>query len=69
MNCKISYSSTFARSLKRLSKHYKSIKSDYLTFQRADEIELLLLDIYDKSERETLKDNKLDDLMRRNGLI
>lgn len=29
MSCKITYTSRFARELKRLSKHYKSVKQDY----------------------------------------
>ena len=32
MNCKISYTPIFERSLKRLAKHYKSIKSDFKDF-------------------------------------
>ncbi len=112
MNCKISYTDTFARSLKRLSKHYRSLKEDYISFlaflkenpfegadlgmglrkvrmaitskgkgksggarvityqinQTEDEIEIRLMDIYDKSERETLTDKELKELMKRNGL-
>ncbi len=29
MNCRISYTQAFVRSLKRLSKHYRSMKEDY----------------------------------------
>ncbi len=112
MNCKISYTDTFAKSLKRLSKHYRSLKEDYVHFlaslkenpfdgvdlgmglrkvrmaitskgkgksggarvityqisQIGDEVQILLMDIYDKSEKETMTDKELRDLLKRNNL-
>ncbi len=99
--------------MKRLSKHYRSLKEDYMRFlqflkenpfdgadlgmglrktrmaitskgkgksggarvityqicQTEEDVEILLMDIYDKSERETMTDKELRDLMRRNGLL
>lgn len=41
----------------------------YLVFQQADETEIRLMDIYDKSERETMTDKELKDLMKRSNLL
>lgn len=113
MNCKISFTPVFERSLKRLAKHYRSLKDDFRVFlqsmheeplqgadlggglrkvrmqisskgkgkrggarvitfkvfQKDDEIEIRLLDIYDKSECDTLTDKELKELMKKSGLM
>lgn len=112
MNCKISYTPIFEKSLKRLSKHYKSLKDDFRLFlqsinenplqgsdlgggiykirmriaskgkgksggarvitfkifQQSNDIEILLLDIYDKSECDTLNDKEIKELIKKSGL-
>lgn len=112
MNCKITVAPSFAKSLKRLSKHYKSLKLDYVAFLAEleknpclgtelgnklrkvrfsitsknkgksggarvitytvfiteSDSEIILLDIYDKSERETMTDKELQRLMKECGL-
>ena len=113
MNCKISYTPIFERSLKRLAKHYKSIKSDFkdflcslheypfqgadlggglrkvrmpiaskskgksggarvITFEilrTDDEVDIRLVDIYDKSEGETLTDKEIRQRLKQSGLL
>lgn len=107
MNCEITVALPFKRSLKRLSKHYKSLKEDYARFLEdlkenpllgkelgnhlrkirftitskhkgksggarvitysalitPDKVKIVLLDIYDKSEKETMTDKELQKLM------
>lgn len=111
MNCNITYTKLFEKSLKRLSKHYKSLRDDFANFlhsvqdnplqgvdlgggvrkvrmsiaskgkgksggarvltflisQEEDFIHIVLLDIYDKSERETMTDNEIKTLLRKAG--
>lgn len=113
MNCRITYSPFFAKELKRLGKHYKSIKQDYENLLKAlrenplqgtdlgqglrktrmaiaskgkgkrggarvithttvifaeIDYEIKLLTIYDKSERESLTDKELQDIIKKSGL-
>ena len=97
MNCNIIYTKRFEKSLKRLAKHYKSLKVDlekfvymlrenplqgaelgggarelsvlqlsrlFLLLQEKDATHIALLDIYDKSERETITDKELKSLLQ-----
>ena len=41
----------------------------FKVFQKDDEIEIRLLDIYDKSECDTLTDKELKELMKKSGLM
>lgn len=108
MNCNITATPRFKKELKRLGKHYKSLKEDYAgllnslqanPFQgtdlgkglrkiriaitskgkgkrggarvitltalvATDEADVLLLTIYDKSERENISDQELEEIQR-----
>ena len=108
MNCNITATPRFKKELKRLGKHYKSLKEDYAgllnslqanPFQgtdlgkglrkirititskgkgkrggarvitltalvATDEADVLLLTIYDKSERENISDQELEEIRR-----
>lgn len=112
MNCRISTTEIFERSLKRLAKRYKSIKDDFATllkslhenplqgvdlgsglhkvrmsisakgkgkrggarvitykiFQEEDDIEIRLVDIYDKSQCESLSDKEIQTILKKSGL-
>ncbi len=112
MNCNITYTKLFEKSLKRLSKHYKSLRDDFANFlhsvqdnplqgvdlgggvrkvrmsiaskgkgksggarvltflisQEEDFIHIVLLDIYDKSERETMTDNEIKTLLKKSRM-
>lgn len=113
MNCNnIIATPEFSKALKRLAKHYKSIKNDFsqlleqlkenptmgidlgrglrkirmtitskgkgksggarvitlVTIQEINSAEVMLLAIYDKSERENISDKELSDLLKQNGL-
>lgn len=113
MSCEITYSPRFARELKILSKHYKSLKQDYANLLESlrdnpeqgtklgnnlrkvrlaitskgkgksggarvitytiilTEIdsEIKLLTIYDKSERESLTDKEIQDILKQNEIL
>lgn len=112
MSCNIVATPEFGKSLKKLAKHYKSIKEDFsrlldqlkinpgmgidlgrglrkirmtitskgkgksggarvftlVTIHESDSTEVILLAIYDKSERDNMTDNELSALLKRNGL-
>lgn len=113
MNCNnIIATPEFSKALKRLAKHYKSIKNDFsqlleqlkenptmgidlgrglrkirmtitskgksksggarvitlVTIHEINSAEVMLLAIYDKSERENISDKELSDLLKHNGL-
>ena len=77
MNYTIKLYPTFKKQFKHLLKRYKSLEADtdrlvesllQSPYQGAD-LDRGLLYIYDKSERETLTDAELTELLRRNGII
>ncbi|HIZ33940.1 MAG TPA: hypothetical protein H9814_10480 [Candidatus Bacteroides merdigallinarum] len=61
MNYTIKLYPTFKKQFKHLFKRYKSLSEE--------ESEIGLLYIYDKSERETITDTELTDLLHRNGIL
>ncbi len=78
MNCSIYTSPEFEKTLKGLAKHYPSVKEDYRQFlsdlrknpfmgtQLGNNLRKVR---YDKSERNTISDKELKQLLKNNNLI
>ncbi len=74
MTCNISSTPDFKNNLKALCKRYKSMKQDISDFTvtaivSVNETNVTLLTIYDKSDRETIKDSELKKILKKNGLL
>lgn len=67
----IFYSSEFRKEVKRLAKKYRSIPEDLIELRNRlienpveDAINITLLTIYDKSERSSISDKEIKDLLK-----
>ena len=67
----IFYSSEFRKEVKRLAKKYRSIPEDLIELRNRlienpveDAINVTLLTIYDKSERASISDKEIKDLLK-----
>lgn len=78
MICNVTSTPDFRNNLKALCKRYKSMKQDFSDGARVititaivsvDETDVTLLTIYDKSDRETIKDSELKKILKKNGLL
>jgi mRNA-degrading endonuclease RelE of RelBE toxin-antitoxin system len=62
MNYKVITSGSFEKEFKKLFKKYHSLKADIVN------TDIYLLTIYDKSERDSISRQEIEQLKRQNGL-